>query len=171
MIKTEPGPWGRRHRVSVSIQMVTGPSFTDCTAMSAPNAPCPAQVQKGLIQGNGHRRGRGLGEPGPAALDIGVQGELGDHQQGPAHGGQVQIHLPCLVGKDPQAADFIGQLFRLGLGVVGADAQQHQKAGADGPHGGPVNGDRGGGYSGYHCAHKGSPSLWFLEWQTWDTIS
>ena len=40
-------------------------------------APCPAQVQKGLIQGNGHRRGRGLGEPGPAALDIGVQGELG----------------------------------------------------------------------------------------------
>ena len=83
----------------------------------------------------------GLGGPGKAGAAGGgvrVQGELGHHQKGAPYGLQVQVHLARLVGKDPQAADLVGQ-FSAWAGYPLDRCQKDQKAGADFPHGLPVD--------------------------------
>ena len=50
-----------------------------------------------------------------------------DTTKGRPYGLQVQVHLARLVGKDPQAADLVGQFFGLGLGILWTDARRTRK--------------------------------------------
>ena len=70
-----------------------------------------------LIEGNGGVRPGGAGEAGTPGFAVGIEGELGDHQQRAAGLGQIQVHFAVFILKNSQAADLVGQLIRLGLGV------------------------------------------------------
>ena len=112
-----------------------------------------AGLHKALIEGDGHVGLGRAGEAGPAALGVGVQGELAHHQQAAAHGGQIQVHLAVLVLKNPQAAHLVGHLLGLGHGVLGGHPQQHQEALANLSVYSSLNFHRGVFYSGNDCAH------------------
>ena len=64
-----------------------------------------------------------------------------------------RLFLAVLVLKDPQAADLVGHLDGLGLGVVGAHPQQHQEPLADLPVDPPLDGDGGVLHPCDNCAH------------------
>ncbi|GAF24808.1 hypothetical protein MTY_0136 [Moorella thermoacetica Y72] len=81
---------------------------------------------KGLL-----RRGRG-GETGPPALaTVAVEGKLGNCQDFPAGVPDGQVHFTILVGKDPQAGDFIGQVLHVGRAVLLPHPQEDEQTGTD----------------------------------------
>ena len=96
-------------------------------------------------QGLGVIGGRGLDPGGAAALvGVAVEGELADDQHLAGGVGHRTVHHPVVIGHDPQAPDLVGQLARLGLGVVPVHTDQHAETGPDladrlvaDPHPGP----------------------------------
>ena len=133
-------------------------------------APVPAAGHELLVQRDGHRRRRGLGKAGAAALQVGVQRELRHHQQLASGGGQVQVHFARLIGKDPQATDLIGHFVGQRLRILWADAQQDQKALADLSYRLPFDGHRSGGDSCHDCPHSKSypPCVDFSDHPSYD---
>ena len=100
------GPWQIRSiracvsRLALSIQIVTGPSLTSSTAMSAPKRPVSTgmpsaarQVCEGLVKALALLGRGGGGKSGAIAAQIGGQGELADHQRRPADIADRQVHL------------------------------------------------------------------------------
>ena len=96
-----------------------------------------------------------VGEAGAASLAaIAVEGELAHHQNLAADSVQSQIHFPIFVLKNPQSQSFFRQIPTFLFGVVGADAQQNQKALSDLAHDFTVNGDGGGFDSCEYSSHS-----------------
>ena len=124
-------------------------------AMLGLEAVLPADVQEFLVQGLAQLGTGGAHKAGAAALAaVAVEGELADHQHLTAHGLQAQVHLVIFILENAQCQAFFGQAAAFGLGILGTDAQQDQKAPADLAHHLAVNGDGGGGNSGENCTHN-----------------
>ena len=117
--------------------------------MSAPNSPCSTAKPRSR-QWAMKTSYRGMARSGGG---VGIQGELGDHQQTAAHLLQISVHLSVFILEDTEIADFLRQLHGGIMGVAGADAQQDQEALADLPVDLPVNGDGGMADAGNNCAH------------------
>lgn len=66
-----------------------------------------------------------------AFFGAGVQGELTDDQCLSANLGERSIHRARIIGEDPEFADFLGQPFSVGRGVIAGDAEQDHNALAD----------------------------------------
>ena len=110
-----------------------------------------------LIERYGGLRPGSGGEAGAAGLAVGIQGELADDQQRRAGVGGIDVHFACAVLKYAQAADFIGDFSGLGLGVGRVHAEQDEKALADAPVNGSVDGDGGFRDAGYNSSHVAAP--------------
>ena len=54
------------------------------------------------------------------------QSELRDGQDGPSYVSDAAVHLPLLVGNDPQSCYLLGQPVRLGFAVSVRDADQQE---------------------------------------------
>src|SRR6266511_1077830 len=90
----------------------------------------PEAVAEALVERLGTLGGSGPHEAWSVALaGVGVERELAD-AEGLAIGERL-VHATVGVVEDPQVPDPVGQPIRPGLGVVDANAQQHQKPGAD----------------------------------------
>jgi hypothetical protein len=90
--------------------------------------------------------GRGRSdEAGTLSLaSVGEEGELGNGEDGPSDVPDAAVHLPLVVGHDPQSCDFLGQPLCFGFAVSLRDADQQQEARAYG--GDLVSRDRDGGF-------------------------
>ena len=146
--------------------MVMGPSFCEKTCISAPNSPVchvkPARAAEGdhpLVERDRGLRPGGQRKAGAAGAAVGKEGELADDQQLGARVGGIDVHFSGLVLKDPQAADLVGDLLRLALGIVLVDAEQDQKALADAADFLAVDDDGGLVDSGNNSAHGISPLI------------
>ena len=117
-------------------------------------SPLTAKADDHFIEGNGLFGSGGLGEAGAAGAAIGEEGELADYQKlGKARISGIYIHFSSLVMENTQAANFVGNFLGLGLGIVGVDAQKHQKALAYCAVDLAVNGDRGRINAGEYSTH------------------
>ena len=131
--------------------IVTGPSFTRCTCMSAANRPghlgmgSAGLCHQVVIKPAALIGGRRLRETGAvAARGVGRQRELADQQQaaGPALAVQVLhalVHLARVVAEDAQLEHLGQQLVGLGLGVTPLGAHQYQQARANSAYDLPVH--------------------------------
>ena len=118
-----------------------------------------ADGQELFIHGVAQLGAGGIGEAGAATLAaVAVEGELAHHHDLPLHRLQTQIHLAVFILENPQTQRLFRQIPALALGVVGANAQQNQKALPDAAHARTVNGDGGGFYSCQYSAHYSSTS-------------
>ena len=116
-----------------------------------------------LIEGDGQLRFCRAGEAGAAGGGIGIEGKLGDHKDAAAHLLKAAVHLAVFIFKDPEVADLVCQLHGYLLRVVGADAQQHQKALTDLTVHVSVDGDAGAGNTGNDCFHGTISFLSFIR--------
>ncbi len=113
-----------------SMMIVTGPSLTRATFMSAPNRRSPPGRRgpqfrdHGRHQRLGDRAGRRVvpGRP-PALGGVRVEGELAHHQQR-----RADVRAGLLAVEDAQAPQLGRQLLRLLGGVVVGDADQDEQA-------------------------------------------
>ncbi len=112
--------------------IVTGPSLTSSTCMSAPNSPAATGAWRSRATGAApRRRARG---PAPAARrprssagcrrGVGGQRELADDQQAAVHVLHAAVHLAGVVGEDAQLQQLVDQLVGLHLGVAGLGAHE-----------------------------------------------
>ena len=123
----------------------------------------PAQLHELFVQGDGHLRPRRRQKVRPPALlAVGVQRELGHDQQLSAHIRQAAVHFFMFVLKDTQARQLVGQLYRLGFGVLMGHTQQHQKALADLPDDLAVHGNAGVFYTGQYSTHNSISFILFV---------
>src|SRR3984957_11275477 len=112
--------------------MVTGPSLISDTFMSAPNTPVCTRAPRSrrawtTAPTSGSATGPGAaGDPGGAAAlgQVGVEGELADHQEG-----RADVGAGLLAVQDPQPPQLGGQLRGQVGGVVVGHADQDQQAG------------------------------------------
>ena len=72
------------------------------------------------------------------------EGELRDGEDGPSDVPDAAVHLPLVVGQDPQSCNFLGQPVCFGFAISLRDADQQQEARAYG--GDLLSRDRDGGF-------------------------
>ena len=109
--------------------IVTGPSLTRCTCMSAPNSPQATFGREARAALAGRS---GCVEAGPvAARHIGRQSELADQQQAPADIDKTAIHLVVCVGEDAQLQKFGNHLRSDCPCVASLCADEHEQSDAD----------------------------------------
>ena len=119
-----------------SIQIVTGPSLTSSTCMSAPNSPVatPRPSNSATRAVNRARNGFGgrLDITRPVALaGRGLQRELAHDQNFAACLHHVEVHHPGFIVEDTQPHEFSGEVLDVLVGVVAPDAEQHQQSRPD----------------------------------------
>ena len=109
----------------------------------------------------------GLGEVGSGGADeggavsffgAGVEGELADDEGFAAGVEEGAVHEAGLVLVNAHVGQFGGQPFAIGGVVAVLDAEEDEKAGADGGNSGAVDGDGGFADALEDCSHGGGPS-------------
>lgn len=89
------------------------------------------------------RRGSGRTEARPvAAARVGSERELGDQEERAPDVRERPVHPPLLVGEHAVGDDAFEEPVALRRGVLGLDADEHQKAAADGGDDGSVDDHR-----------------------------
>ena len=105
---------------------VTGPSLTSATSIWAPEPPGldrkprlggPRPGPRPAARASSGGAARSKEGRRPLATRAG-EGELGDHQEGAADGGEVEVHLAGAVLEDAQAGELVGRGARPGRAVA-----------------------------------------------------
>lgn len=117
--------------------MVTGPSFTSATCMSAPNSPVGTSRPSSSATRAVKRSYIGRETASGARPDVrravalagrSLQRELAHHQHLAAYLPHVEVHHPLLVVENPQTDQLARQILHIFVRVLHAHADQHQQA-------------------------------------------
>ncbi len=151
LVTREGGQVSGRGAGGCSREMVTGPSLTSATCMSAAKTPSSTRTPEGAerlarlpveparLVGRG-----GVHEARAAALaGVGVERELAHHERRAVGVEEREVHLSRGVLEDAQPGDAVGERHRLGVAVALADPEEDQEARADGADRAALDRDRG----------------------------
>ena len=121
--------------------MVTGPSLTDSTSISAPNSPVPTVKPRS--------RQREM-----TRFAVGKQRELADYQQiRAARGFGIEVHFPVFILEYAQSTYLVGNFHGLGLAVILVHAEKDEEALTDAAFYFSADLDRGRAHAGNNCSH------------------